>query len=66
MQAVNELYPEKNPLPLKSTRMLDIISGTDYVRTEFGKRFQVSDIVDFWTKDIEDYKAVSQKYFLYY
>jgi len=65
MQAVNELYPEHNPLPLKSTRMLDIISGTDYVRTVFGKRFKVSDIVDFWTKDIEHYKTVSQKYYLY-
>ena len=39
MQAVNELYPDKNPLPLKSTRMLDIISGTDYVRTGFSAKY---------------------------
>ena len=66
MQAVNELYPDHNPLPLKSTRMLDIISGTDYVRTGFGERFQVSDILDFWTRDVKDFKALSAKYYLYF
>ena len=66
MQALHQLYPEQNPLPLKSTRMLDIISGTDYVRTVFGERFQVADIVDFWTKDVPAYKTVSQKYYLYH
>ena len=66
MQAVNELYPERNPLPLKSTRMLDIISGTDSVRTGFGERFQVSDILDFWTRDVKDFKALSTKYYLYF
>lgn len=66
MQAVNELYPDHNPLPLKSTRMLDIISGTDYVRTGFGERFKVSDILDFWTRDVKDFKALSAKYYLYF
>jgi len=66
MQAVNELYPEKNPLPLKSTRMLDIISGTDYVRTAFGERFNINDILDFWTRDVKDFKALSSKYYLYF
>ena len=65
MQAVNELFPGHNPFPLKSTRMLDIVCGTDYVRTTFGKRLQVSDIVDFWNKDAEDFKAVSRQYYLY-
>jgi uncharacterized protein YbbC (DUF1343 family) len=66
MQAVNELYPEHNPLPLKSTRMLDIISGTDYVRTGFGERFKVEDILDFWTRDVKNFKALSAKYYLYF
>ena len=65
MQAVQELFPGHNPFPLKSTRMLDIVCGTDYVRTTFGKRLQVSDIVDFWNKDAEDFKTVSQQYYLY-
>ena len=66
MQAVNELYPDHNPLPLKSTRMLDIISGTDYVRIGFGERFRVSDILDFWTRDVKDFKALSARYYLYF
>ena len=64
-QAVQALYPEKSPFPMKKTRMLDIVCGTDYVRTHFGERLQVADIVDYWTKDTEDFKAVSQAYYLY-
>ena len=66
MQAVNQLYPSHNPLPLKSTRMLDIISGTDYVRTGFGERFMVEDILPLWTGDVDDFKALSAKYYLYF
>ena len=65
MQAVNELFPGHNPYPLKSTRMLDIVCGTDYVRTTFGKRLQAADIVEYWNKDIEDFRAVSHFYYLY-
>ena len=65
MQAVQELFPGHNPFPLKSTRMLDIVCGTDYVRTNFGKRLKVADIVDFWNKDTENFKAVSKQYYLY-
>ena len=65
LQAVQELYPDKNPYPMKKTRMLDIICGTDYVRKTFGKRLNVTDIIDFWTKDTENFRAVSQNYYLY-
>jgi len=65
MQAVNELFPGHSPFPLKSTRMLDIVCGTDYVRTTFGKRLKVADIVDYWNKDAQDFKAVSAQYHLY-
>ena len=65
LQALNELYPEKNPYPLKSTRMLDIVCGTDYVRTAFGRRLKVADIVDHWNKDTEHFRSLSEKYYLY-
>ena len=65
MQAVNELYPDKNPYPLKSTRMPDIVCGTDYVRTTFGKRLKVADIVDYWNKDAAHFRSVSKLYYLY-
>ena len=65
MQAVQELWPSHNPHPLKNTRMLDIVCGTDYVRTTFGKRMKVADIVDFWNKDTESFKTLSKNYYLY-
>ena len=65
MQAIQELWPSHNPYPLKKTRMLDIVCGTDYVRTTFGKRMKAADIVDYWNKDTEDFKALSQHYYLY-
>jgi len=65
MQAAYELYPSHNPFPLASTRMLDIVCGTDYVRTTFGERLKVEDIVDYWNKDAQDFKALSQQYYLY-
>ena len=65
MQAVNELYPEKSPYPMQKTRMLDIGCGSDSVRKTFGNRLKVEDIVDFWNKDVEAFRALSQDYYLY-
>ncbi len=67
MQAVNELYPDHNPFPAQTrTRMLDIVCGTDYVRVHFGKRMRVEDIASYWRKDVEDFKALSRNYYLYF
>lgn len=67
MQAVNELYPEKNPFALSKGRnnMFDKVCGTDYVRTTFGKRLKVEDIADYWSKDVEAFRTLSRKYRLY-
>ena len=65
MQAVNELYPEHNPFPLEKTRMLDIVCGTNYVRENFGKRMKVEDIVEYWNKDVEHFRSLSRKYYIY-
>lgn len=67
MQAVNELYPDRNPFALSKGRnnMFDKVCGTDYVRTTFGKRLKVGDIADYWSKDVEAFKKLSRKYWLY-
>ncbi|MBR5257204.1 MAG: DUF1343 domain-containing protein [Bacteroidales bacterium] len=66
MQAVQELYPARNPYKtLGKTRMLDIVCGTDYVRKEFGKRLKVEDIESWWMKDAEAFKELSKNYYLY-
>ena len=66
MQAVQELYPARNPYKtLGKTRMLDIVCGTDYVRKEFGKRLKVEDIRSKWMQDTEAFKELSKQYYLY-
>ena len=67
MQAVNELYPSKNPFALSSGRngMFDKVCGTDYVRTTFGRRLKVEDIAEYWSKDVESFRELSGKYLLY-
>jgi Uncharacterized protein conserved in bacteria len=67
MQAVHELYPSKDPFKLSPSRisMFDKVCGTDYVRKTFQTSFKVSDIMDFWSKDVEDFIKLSLKYRLY-
>ena len=66
MQAVQELYPEHNPfLTQERTRMFDLVCGTEYVRKEFGRRLQVEDILDRWTRDVDGFKTLSRQYYLY-
>ena len=66
MQALQELYPDHNPFLTKDRlRMFDLVCGTDYVRTVFGKRLVVEDILGRWTRDVDGFKTLSQKYYLY-
>jgi uncharacterized protein YbbC (DUF1343 family) len=67
MQAVNELWPGHNPMKsLGSGSMLDKICGTDYVRLHFAKEMKVSEIESYWMKDVETFKTLSRKYYIYY
>ena len=66
MQAVAELYPNKKAFDvITGYGLFDKVCGTDYVRTEFSKRYKVSDIVDYWRKDEESFRALSQRYHIY-
>ena len=66
MQAVAELYPNKKAFEvITGYGLFDKVCGTDYVRTEFSKRYKVSDIVDYWRKDEESFRALSQRYHIY-
>lgn len=67
MQAVNRLYPEHNPFEMSKDRigMFDKVCGTDYVRRNFSKRMEVSDIIEYWNKDVKKFKTLSKKYYIY-
>lgn len=68
MQVNNELYPDKKILEMAdSTRikMFDKVMGTDKIRIKFAEKYRVEDIKDFLDKNIESFKELSKKYYLY-
>lgn len=66
MQAVWELYG-RNPIRDAGDRlaMFDKVCGTDFVSRYFGSTMKVSSIADFWSADVEPFRAVSRKYYIY-
>ncbi len=66
MQAVAELYPDKKAFEvITGYGLFDKVCGTDYVRTEFKKRYKFDDIKSYWRKDEASFRTLSQKYHMY-
>ncbi len=68
MQVNNELYPEHNPFKIaedSALRMFDKVMGTSKIRELFTKRMKYDDIKDYLEKDVEKFKEVSKKYYIY-
>lgn len=66
MQAVARLYPDRKPFETASgVGLFDKVCGTSFIRAEFGKRYMVSDIEDYWNKDAAAFKTISRHYWLY-
>ncbi len=68
MQVHHELYPNMSPFTLATTnrmKMFDLVMGTDRVRLKFSKRFRVDDIKKFLHKDIDWFRKLSRRYYLY-
>ena len=66
MQAVAELYPDKKAFSVvNGYGLFDKVCGTDYVRNTFGQTYKLDDIKDYWRKDEDSFRALSQKYHIY-
>ena len=68
MQAIHELYPEKNLFELATKGQIhafDLACGTDKIRTEFIKNYKVSDILDLLNKGLDEFKQTAAKNYLY-
>ena len=66
MQAVAELYPNKKAFEvITGYGLFDKVCGTDFIRKEFSKNYKVSDIKEYWRKDEEIFRTLSQKYHIY-
>ena len=67
LQVMHELYPEvkifeQNP---KRYAMFDKVCGSKEIRERFTKRYRVEDMADYWNKDVDDFKKLSSKYYIY-
>ena len=67
MQAVKKLYPDRNPFTLAKDRlsMFHKVCGTDYVRKTFETRMKVDDIKEYWNADVESFRTLARRYYIY-
>ena len=68
MQALGEMYPEKNPFALADPGRpgaFDRAAGSDSVRILFTKRIKYADVKPFLEKDIDGFRQKAKKYLLY-
>ena len=45
--------------------MFDKVSGSKQIRTRFSQNNRWADISDYWYKDVESFRQLSKKYYLY-
>ncbi|MCF6268151.1 MAG: DUF1343 domain-containing protein [Melioribacteraceae bacterium] len=68
LQELKIMYPDYNIFYETSKRHInafDRAMGTNSIRNIFSKRFKVSDVNKYLDKDIESFKKLSNKYYLY-
>ena len=68
MQVIAQLYPDKAVLANANDKrfdMFDKVSGSNQIRLLFAKNNRFEDIQAYWNKDVEAFKKLSKKYYLY-
>lgn len=67
LQEHHKLYPEIDVLKLSEDRlnMFDKVCGTNIIREKFFANYHYDDIKKYLNKDLDKFRKVSKKYFLY-
>lgn len=68
MQVIAQLYPDKAVFANANEKrfdMFDKVSGSNQIRLLFAKNNRFEDIQAYWNKDVEAFKILSKKYYLY-
>ncbi|MDR1984620.1 MAG: DUF1343 domain-containing protein [Prevotellaceae bacterium] len=67
LQEIHKQEPDKNIFEENAKRinMFDKVCGSDEVRKQFVKNYQVKDIEDIWYSDIPEYKKRIEPYLIY-
>ena len=68
MQEIALLYPDKAAFkfaPRKNFRIFDMVCGSKQIRNRFQARYRWEDVKPYWYKDVEAFRKLSKKYYLY-
>ncbi len=67
MEVLHDMYPEVDVFNINPHRhaMFDKVCGTDEIRKKFSERYLFEDIQPIFEKDVESFRRLSQKYYLY-
>jgi uncharacterized protein YbbC (DUF1343 family) len=67
MEVHHKLYPEHDLFDKAPHRwrMFDIVCGTDEIRTKFRENYRFEDIKPIFERDVEEFREMSKKYYLY-
>lgn len=68
MQELADMYPDKKLFDIgdqNRMNMFDKVTGSKEIRRRFTKNYKVSDIIDYWNKDVESFRKASEPYRLY-
>lgn len=68
MQELAALYPDKATLKNADEKrfdMFDKVCGSNQVRLKFVENYRFDDIKEYWNKDVDSFKKISKKYYLY-
>ncbi|WP_080903314.1 exo-beta-N-acetylmuramidase NamZ domain-containing protein [Parabacteroides sp. Marseille-P3160] len=68
MQEIAALYPDRAVFDHADKgrfNMFDKVSGSDEIRLSFAKNNRFADIADAWYKDVEPFRKIAKKYYLY-
>jgi uncharacterized protein YbbC (DUF1343 family) len=67
-QEVAALWPEQAMFKVADPqrfRMFDIVCGSKQIRERFARRHRWEDIREYWYKDVDAFRRLSKKYYLY-
>lgn len=68
VQELMRMYPDKDVFGNCNKdrfSMFDKVCGSNYIRETFSQHYRWDDVRDYWYKDVESYRALSSKYYLY-
>ncbi|MDE6497309.1 MAG: DUF1343 domain-containing protein [Muribaculaceae bacterium] len=69
LQELADMYPDRRVMDAEDAAkrfgMFDKVVGSKNIRSLFTPRHKVEDMIDYWNKDVEPFRAASSKYHLY-